>query len=61
MLDRISMSKVKERRLPDIAYNMFKSQFEYVTMDEGYSEILHIDFVPHFDNKDDEDLFKQWT
>ena len=58
---RQTKSKGKERRVPDIAYNMFKSQFEDVTMDEGYSEILNIDFVPHFDNTDDEELFKQWT
>lgn len=58
---RQTKSKGKERRVPDIAYNMFKSQFEEVTLAEGFSEIIHIDFVPQLDNKADEELFKLWT
>ena len=58
---RQTQSKGKIRRIPDIAYNMYKSNFEPVTLAEGFSEIVNIDFVPQFDDKTDEENFKLWT
>ncbi|KAL4236921.1 hypothetical protein ACF0H5_005307 [Mactra antiquata] len=49
------------RRVPDVGYNVFKKNYEAPTKAEGFSEIVQIPFVPKFDNKKDEELFKQWT
>ena len=58
---RQTLTEGKIRRIPDIAYNMYKSQYETPTLAEGFTEILNIDFVPQFDTKKDEEIFKQWT
>lgn len=36
------------RRVPDIAYNMFKSKYEEPDICEGFKEIKKIDWVPNF-------------
>jgi bifunctional polynucleotide phosphatase/kinase len=51
----------KIRRIPDVGYNMFKSQFEQPVLSEGFSEIKEIDFSPKFENPEHETIFKQWT
>ncbi|XP_076112376.1 bifunctional polynucleotide phosphatase/kinase-like [Mytilus galloprovincialis] len=40
--------------------NAFKSKFKEPNMKEGYTEILKINFVPKFDNKKHELLYKQF-
>ena len=49
------------RRVPDVAFNIFKKNFEEPGSDEGFSEIKKIEFAPRFANKQDEELFHQWT
>ena len=49
------------RRIPDVGYNVYKKKFQPPTKAEQFSEVIQIDFVPEFDNKADEELFKQWT
>lgn len=49
------------RRVPDVGYNMFKKNFEEPAMDEGFTEIKKVDFVPRFASTRDENIFKQWT
>jgi len=58
---RQNQTKSKVRRIPDVGYNVFKSQFAQPEVSEGFDEILTIDFVPKFDSEDDEKIFKQWT
>eukprot|EP01080_Neovahlkampfia_damariscottae_P005881 gene5881-9709_t len=41
------------RRIPDVAYNMFKKNFKKPDFEEGIQEIIEIDFVPEFDKKDE--------
>ena len=54
-------TKGKVRRIPDIAYNMYKSNFEEPDMSEGFSEIVTLKFEYQFESKEHEELFKQWT
>ncbi|ELR24286.1 DNA 3'phosphatase [Acanthamoeba castellanii str. Neff] len=56
---RENMSGVK--RVPGIAYNMFKKQYVEPRLAEGFTEIKPITFVPQFDNPDQEKLFHQLT
>lgn len=49
------------RRIPDVGYNVYFKNFQAPTKAEGFSEILELDFVPEFDTKNDEALFRQWT
>lgn len=49
------------RRIPDVGYNVYKKNFVAPTKAEGFTEIIHVPFAPRFDNKKDEELFKQWT
>jgi bifunctional polynucleotide phosphatase/kinase len=49
------------RRIPDVGYNVFKKNFEEPTKAEGFSEIVKVDFVPHFDSMRDEQIFRHWT
>jgi bifunctional polynucleotide phosphatase/kinase len=58
---RQNYTKGKVRRVPDVGYNTYKSQYEEPTVSEGFSEILKIDFVPIFDDSEHEATFKQWT
>ncbi|XP_046581207.1 uncharacterized protein F21D5.5-like [Haliotis rubra] len=60
-LVRQNQTNGEVRRIPGVGYAVFKKNFQAPTKDEGFSEILKIDFVPHFNNKRDEALFKQWT
>jgi bifunctional polynucleotide phosphatase/kinase len=58
---RQNLTEGKIRRIPDVGYNMFKSQFEEPDVKEGFSEIVEIDFSPKFENEKHEEIFKQWT
>ena len=60
-LVRQNQTKGKVRRIPDVGYNVYKKNFQAPSKEEGFSEILEIDFVPEFQNSSDERLFRQWT
>lgn len=49
------------RRIPEVGYNVYKKNFSAPTKEEGFCNIIQIDFIPKFDSKRDEALFKQWT
>jgi len=52
----------KIRRIPKVAYNTYKKNFEQPSLSEGFSEIIQIDFLPDFrSDQDFEKIFKQWT
>jgi bifunctional polynucleotide phosphatase/kinase len=45
------------RRIPDVAYGMYKKNFEHPSSKEGISEVVTVDFVPHFDSDDEKKYF----
>ena len=52
----------KQRRVPDVGYNVFKSR--YVAPDkaaEGFSAVVKIPFVPVFEDDELKKKFLQWT
>ncbi|XP_060602378.1 bifunctional polynucleotide phosphatase/kinase-like [Ruditapes philippinarum] len=58
---RQNQTKGGVRRIPDVGYNVYKKNFEAPSKAEGFTEIIQIPFVPKFDSKKDEEIFKQWT
>jgi bifunctional polynucleotide phosphatase/kinase len=58
---RQNQTKSKVRRIPDVGYNVYKKDFQEPNVNEGFKEVIKIDFEPRFDSPDDEKLFKQWT
>ncbi len=60
-LFRQTQSEGKQRRVPDVGFNVFKSKFEEPSLNEGFSVIEKIDFKPEFDCEADEKLFEQWS
>ena len=47
------------KRIPDIAFNIFYSKFTKPTLDEGFTEICEINFLPEFNTYEEEKLFLQ--
>ena len=54
------VTKGQHKRVPTMGYNMFKSKFQMPTMNEGFSAIKHINFVPDFASEADKLLFSQF-
>ena len=50
-----------QRRVPDVGYNVFKSKFQEPSLEEGFSEIQKVIFVPEFTNDHQKKLFMMWT
>eukprot|EP00301_Raphidiophrys_heterophryoidea_P009772 c1456_g1_i1.p1 GENE.c1456_g1_i1~~c1456_g1_i1.p1 ORF type:complete len:470 (-),score=145.51 c1456_g1_i1:100-1443(-) len=49
------------RRVPPVAYNMFKSKYKAPTKSEGFSEIVEIPFVAKFDTDAEKAVFCEFT
>ncbi len=47
--------------MPGIAFNVYKSKFREPTLDEGYTEVARVDFVPTFKDEKTKALFLQFT
>ncbi|XP_071850455.1 uncharacterized protein F21D5.5-like [Apostichopus japonicus] len=58
---RQNQSKGKNRRVPNVGFNVYKKNFQDPSREEGFSEVKRIPFSPVFKNKNDERLFLQWT
>jgi bifunctional polynucleotide phosphatase/kinase len=46
-------------KIPDVAYHTYAKYYTEPTLEEGYSDIIHVSFVPSFDNEEEETLFKR--
>lgn len=44
----------------EMILNMFKKNFEEPSLDEGFEEIVKIDFIPKFDNSEHEKLYRMF-
>eukprot|EP00299_Pterocystis_sp_00344_P013712 c6750_g1_i2.p1 GENE.c6750_g1_i2~~c6750_g1_i2.p1 ORF type:complete len:248 (-),score=72.24 c6750_g1_i2:407-1150(-) len=49
------------KHVPDIAYNMFKKNFEEPSTSEGFTEVITVDFCPFFKDEAEEQEFLQFT
>lgn len=58
---RERMTEGKIRRIPRVAFNVYKKRFEAPSMDEGFTEIATVKFTPHFKNAQARKFFQQWT
>lgn len=51
----------KNKAVPLVAFNTFKSRFDEPQIEEGLVEIIKIPWVPDFENDAEKKLFVQWT
>lgn len=45
------------RRIPDVAYNVYKKNFEEPTKSEGFESVTKVTFKPTFENDDEKQYF----
>lgn len=50
----------KYKPVPELAFNMFKSRFVEPTLAEGFTEIVKVQFVPHFSSEADRKLYSMF-
>jgi hypothetical protein len=50
-------TKSDHKPVDELAYNSYKSKFMKPSVNEGFSEIISINFVPHFSCEHDRDLY----
>ncbi|ELU12134.1 hypothetical protein CAPTEDRAFT_157252 [Capitella teleta] len=60
-MTRQNQTEGEARRVPDVGYNVYKKKFEEPSKDEGFSEVVRVEFSPKFKSERDEEIFKQWT
>lgn len=58
---REALTKGDRRRVPDVAYNIYKSKFVMPSTAEGFSEICTVKFAPDFKTPEEKKLFLEWT
>nr|XP_054763996.1 bifunctional polynucleotide phosphatase/kinase-like [Lytechinus pictus] len=58
---RQSLTEGGVRRIPQVAYNIYKKNYMAPTLDEGFKTIEKIRFEPRFNSDKDRDLFLQKT
>lgn len=54
------LTDTKHSKINRIVLNSYKKNFEEPTMDEGFSEIVHINFVPTFKDERDKCLYEMY-
>ena len=57
---RQNLSEGKQRRVPAVGYRVFDKGFSPPEKEEGFSEVLTINFVPHFESDTEKELFLHW-
>ena len=58
---RQTYTESEVRRVPDVAYNMYKKNYEEPEKSEGFSAIETVDFEANFIDERHEKIFRQWT
>lgn len=58
---RQNHSKGAKRRVPLVGYRVYEKNFELPTVDEGFTEVRSLEFVPQFASRNDRELFMHWT
>ncbi|XP_027900878.1 bifunctional polynucleotide phosphatase/kinase isoform X1 [Xiphophorus couchianus] len=54
-------SNSKHAKVNDMVFHSYKKNFVAPNLSEGFSEILQIHFVPHFQDRQSETLFRQFS
>ncbi|XP_076064471.1 polynucleotide kinase 3'-phosphatase isoform X2 [Oratosquilla oratoria] len=52
------LSGSEHSKVNDMIYNMYKSKYVEPTLEEGFKDIVYVNFVPDFRTKKDEELYK---
>jgi len=52
---------VGTKKVPGVAYHLYNKNLTVPTLDEGFTEIKQINFLPHFETPVAEKLFHEMT
>jgi bifunctional polynucleotide phosphatase/kinase len=58
---RMKLSKGLVEKVPSVVYNVYDKKFVLPSIDEGFNEIIYVNFVPDFNNNIEEVLFYQYS
>lgn len=58
---REKMTSGERSHVPKVVYATYNKKFEEPTVEEGFTEIVKVNFVPKFENDDHKKLFFQFT
>ena len=58
---RMKLSNGLVEKVPSVVYNVYDKKFELPNTEEGFNEIIYVNFVPEFNNKAEEELFYQYS
>ena len=50
----------KYKTVPELAFNVYKNKFVEPTLSEGFTEIVKVQFVPHFSSEADKKLYSMF-
>lgn len=53
--------RLNQRQVPNLAIAMYYSKFEPPTLDEGFDDIIELDFIPEFESEQQEQLYLQYS
>ena len=54
------LTRLDHKPLPYLAYAKYKKSFERPVVEEGFSEIVHVPFVPNFVGDDSKKLYSMY-
>ena len=60
-LVRERQTKGVDKRVPDIAYNLYFKKFEAPSTSEGFVSVTQLDWMPDFEDEQAKKLFLQFT
>lgn len=53
-------SEEDHSKVSDMVFNMYKSKYVEPTLQEGFQDIVKVNFVPHFKNNSDEKMYRMF-
>jgi len=54
------MTDKKHQSISEMIFNMFKSKYAEPTVSEGFTEVVHVNFVPSFNEKNHEQIYQRY-
>lgn len=60
ILNNFRAKIMKRERLPDVVIHTYFKRYQNTNINEGYTDLFNLNFIPKFDNKKEEELFYEY-
>ncbi|XP_033122810.1 bifunctional polynucleotide phosphatase/kinase-like [Anneissia japonica] len=57
---QMTLTPSQHAPLTDMVFHSYKNKFVYPTVEEGFQEVLEVNFIPHYDNDNHKHLYRQY-